>query len=188
MKKLLSLLALVAATPLVAGDFSEGSKAKGWGLEGEQKALFEAKVVDVMCELTGDCPENCADGKRQFGLLRSADDVLIFPMKNGQRSFYGAVDDLAPYCNQTVMVDGLMIENPEIGASNIFMVQFVLADGMEKPVKSNKGTKVWAKRHPEAKGKGPWFRRDPRINAIIAEEGYLGLGLEADKQYAEENF
>ena len=42
--------------------------------------------------------------------------------------------------------------------------------------------------NPDAKGKGPWFRRDPRVNEIIAREGYLGLGLEVDQTYIEENF
>ena len=38
---------------------------------------------------------------------------------------------------------------------------------------------------PEA---AAWFRRDPRVKEIIADEGYLGLGLEEDDKYAKENF
>ena len=31
--------------------------------------------------------------------------------------------------------------------------------------------------------KGPWFRKDPRVKAEIAKDGYLGLGLETDKEF-----
>ena len=187
MRFAIAALALIAS-PLAAQDFSEGSKARSWNLYAEVPATFEAKVVDVMCELTGDCPADCGAGKRQMGLLRSADNVLVLAMKNSQPNFMGAARDLAQYCNQTVTVDGLLIDDPDLGAKNVYLVQTVLAEGMEKPAKANKGGKLWAAEHPEAKGKGPWFRRDPRVKEIIADEGYLGLGLEEDDKYAKENF
>ena len=114
--------------------------------------------------------------------------MLVLAMKNAQRSFYGAAEDLALYCNQTVVVDGLLLDDPELNARNMYLVQTVETADMDKPAKANKGTKIWAKKNPEAAGKGPWFRRDLRIKEIIAQEGYLGLGLDADKAYAEENF
>ena len=43
--------------------------AESWGLPEEEKTRFEAKVVDALCELTGDCPDRCGGGKRQLGLL-----------------------------------------------------------------------------------------------------------------------
>ncbi|UWQ90176.1 hypothetical protein K3727_15450 [Rhodobacteraceae bacterium M382] len=179
-------LALIAS-PVLAQDFSEGSTAKEWNLYAEQPALFEAKVVDLLCELTGDCPTDCGAGKRQLGLLRSADNVMVLPLKNGQAAFSGAAVDLAPYCGQTVEVDGLLIDDPDLNAKNIYMVQKVRVDGGEWS-KTNQFTKVWAKENPEAKGKGPWFRRDPRIKEEIASEGYLGLGLEADTAFIKEWF
>lgn len=187
MRFAVAALALIAS-PLAAQDFSEGSNARSWNLYAEIPATFEAKVVDVMCELTGDCPADCGAGKRQMGLLRSADNVLVLAMKNSQPNFMGAARDLAQYCNQTVTVDGLLIDDPDLGAKNVYLVQTVLAEGMVKPAKANKGGKLWAAEHPEAKGKGPWFRRDPRVKEIIADEGYLGLGLEEDDKYAKENF
>ena len=183
---LIALLALVA-TPLAAQDFSEGSEAKTWNLYAEVPAKFEATVVDVLCDLTGDCPDNCGGGTRQLGLLRSADDVMVFPLKNNQPAFTGAATDLLPYCGQTVTVDGLLIEDEDFPIKNVYLVQTVTtADGTT--AKANQWTKEWAKANPDAKGKGPWFRRDPRIKAIIAEEGYLGLGLETDEAYIAENF
>lgn len=183
----LAALALFAA-PLAAQDFSEGSTAKSWNLYAEFPATFEAKVVDVACELTGQCVADCGGGTRQMGLLRSVDNVLVLAMKNSQANFMGAARDLALYCNQTVQVDGLLIEDEDLNVKNVYLVQKIKPEGSEEWVRANQASKLWAKDHPEAAGKGPWFRRDPRINAITAEEGYLGLGLEEDATYAEENF
>lgn len=186
MKRIIALITLFAS-PLAAQDFSDGSQAKTWNLYAEQPARFEAKVVDLLCDLTGDCPDNCGEGTRQLGLLRTVDDVMVLPLKNNQPAFTGAATDLLPYCGQTVTVDGLLIEDEDLDAKNIYLVQTVTtADGTVN--KANKWTKEWAKANPEAAGKGPWFRRDPRIKDIIATECYLGLGLEADAAYIEENF
>lgn len=187
MKHLALTLSLVAS-PLAAQDFSDGSQANSWNLYAEQPARFAARVVDVLCELTGDCPADCGAGRRQMGLVRSADGVLVLALKNGQPNFMGAARDLAQFCNQIVTVDGLLIDDPDLGAQNVYQVQTILPDGASDPVKANQAAKLWAEDHPDAAGQGPWFRRDPRINAIIAAEGYLGLGLKTDENYAEENF
>lgn len=186
MKHLIACLALIAS-PLAAQDFSEGSQARSWNLYAEVPATFEAEVVDVLCTLTGDCPDDCGGGKRQLGLVRSVDDVLVLPMKNSQPAFTGAAVELAPFCGQIVTVDGLLLEDPELGANNVYLLQTIKAADADA-IKANQWTKVWAKNHPDAAGKGPWFRRDPRIKDIIATEGYLGLGLAADETYIAENF
>lgn len=187
MKKLLCVLALVA-TPLTAQDFSEGSEAKSWNLYAEIPATFGAKVVDITCEITGDCPDNCGDGARQVGLLRDADNVLVYPNKNAQSSFNGAGADLLPYCGQQVEVDGLLIEDEDLAVKNVYLVQKIRVAGDAEWSKANQWTKVWKEKHPEAAGKGPWFRRDPRVNAAIAETGHLGLGLEIDEAFKKELF
>lgn len=190
MKRLASLIALLCApafSPAMAQDFSAGSNAGSWDLYAEKPARFEARVVDLLCELTGDCPTDCGAGFRQMGLLRTADDVLVLGIKNAQAAFSGAAVDLAPYCNQIVEVDGLMIDDPKLGARNVYLVQKIrVGDG--DWAKANQFTRVWAKENPQAKGKGAWFRRDPRIRAMIAEEGYLGLGLETDRAFIREWF
>lgn len=182
------IAALCLGLPATAQDFSEGSEARSWNLYAEQPARFEAKVVDILCELTGDCPGNCGDGKRQLGLLRAVDKVLVYPNKNSQPAFTGAALELAPYCGADVEVDGLMIDDPDLGAKNIYLVQKIRNLGEEEWVTANSWTKKWAEVNPDAEGKGPWFRRDPRINAMIAATGYLGLGLEIDKAFIEEWF
>jgi len=186
MKHLMTLIALLAL-PASAQDFSANSEARSWNLYAEVPARFEAKVVDLVCELTGDCPSDCGAGKRQLGLVRTADNVMVLPMKNSQAAFTGAAVELQPFCGQVVEVDGLMIDDPEIGANNVYLVQRIKAEGADW-IKANQWTKNWANEHPEAKGKGPWFRRDPRVNDIIATEGHLGLGLEVDQAYIDENF
>lgn len=186
MKHFIAILATIAS-PLAAQDFSEGSNAKSWNLYAEVPATFEATVVDLLCNLTGSCPVDCGGGARQLGLLRSADDVMVLPLKNNQPAFTGAATDLAPYCGQTIQVDGLMIEDEDLDARNLYLVQRIKTKDGDW-VKASQATKVWAKRFPEAKGKGPWFRRDPRIKEVIGREGYLGLGLDVDAAYIEDNF
>ncbi|APE42717.1 hypothetical protein BOO69_04215 [Sulfitobacter alexandrii] len=173
---------LLLAAPLAAQDFSADSEARSWNLYAEVPALFDARVVDVMCELTGDCPANCGDGARQLGLLRSADDALVLATKNNQSAFSGAVVDLLPYCGQDVTVDGLLIEDPDLGASNIYLVQRVKTAGGDW-AKTDRFTGHWAEQNPDVAGDGPWFRRDPRIAAEIEKNGYLGLGLETDEAF-----
>ena len=187
MKRLLATAFALLAAPLAAQDFSERSEARPWNLYAEVPAYFEATVVDIMCDLTGDCPANCGEGTRQLGLKRAADGVTVLVMKSSQPAFTGAVVDLLPYCGQEVTVDGLMIEDEDFPISNVYLVQRVKAADADW-ARANQFTKVWAKENPEAKGKGPWFRRDPRILSEIARDGYLGLGAETDKAFIEYYF
>lgn len=187
MKRFGIVLSLLAA-PAFAQDFSEGSNAKSWNLYAEQPATFEAKVVDALCQLTGDCPDDCGAGKRQMGLLRTEDDVFVLALKNRQAAFSGAAADLAPYCGQVVEVDGLLLDDPDLNAKNMYLVQSIRPVGSQDWAKANQFTKVWAKENPEAKGKGPWFRRDPRVNEVISREGYLGLGPDTDETFITEWF
>ena len=178
-----SILALlIASSPAMAQDFAfeEGSQAKSWNLYAEEPALFEATVVDLTCEITGDCAENCGDGSRQLALLRSSDGVLVYPNKNSQAAFTGAAAELLPFCGQTIEVDGLLLYDEDLGAQNVFLLQLMRPAGEEEWIKANSWTKVWAENNPDSAGSGPWFRRDPRVLSLIAQDGYFGLGLEED--------
>lgn len=181
------LAATFSASTALAEDFTKGSKAKDFGLNEAIQSTFSAKVVDLLCEVAGDCANNCGDGNRQLGLVRDADNKLIAVLKNGQFSFNGAVEDLLPYCNQKVEVDGIMVGDPEEHNTQFYMVQFIKAEGAAEFNKADKWTKAWAERNPEAKGKEPWFRRDPRVIKQVEATGYFGLGKEADIAYAKEN-
>lgn len=182
MKAALAVLTVLAG-PVQAQDFSQGSEAATWGLAGEAPARFEAQVVDLLCTVTGDCPADCGAGHRQLGLLRTADQTLIFPLKNGEPVFTGAAVELAPYCGAAVEVDGLLISNPDTGAANIYMVQKIRRHGETDWTAATRWTEAWAAANHDAGGDDPWFRRDPRVNAAIAKDGYLGLGQDVDKTF-----
>lgn len=188
LRSLMILAAILLPQGAIAEDFSAGSEAESWNLYAEQPARFEAKVVDILCELTGDCPVNCGAGKRQLGLLRTKDTALIYPNKNNQPVFSGAASELRPYCGQQVEVDGLMLADPDIGANNIYQIQKIRAIGAADWVKANQWTKDWQVANPGNTGNDQWFRRDPRVNARIAATGYLGLGTELDAAFIKELF
>jgi len=160
---------------------AEESKAKSWNLAGEQKTVLSGKVVDILCELTGDCPANCGDGSRQLGILE-ANNRLTLAAKNGQANFAGAVADLLPYCGKQVDVDGLMLGE----TTRLYQVQFIRESGQTDWAKANTFSKAWAAKFPDdAKKKGPWFRKDSRVTALIERDGWLGLGHQADKEFLE---
>ncbi|MBA5777682.1 hypothetical protein H2509_11160 [Stappia sp. F7233] len=193
MKKLLmTAAALLMAVPALAeeGKFSANSQAKPWNLFGEETARFTAKVTDGLCALTGDCPDDCGGGERQMVLIRDADNAVVLANKNGQPIFSGATVDLAAYCGQHVEVDGLLIGDPELTpglTAKVFMVQTIKPVDADEFAKANLFSKAWEEKHPEAQGKGPWFRRDPGVKAEIERTGYFGIGHEVDKKYLEEN-
>jgi hypothetical protein len=174
-KLLIPALLLAAPATAQEGPFSAGSEARSWNLAWEEPARFEATVVDMLCEVAGDCANECAPG-RQLGLLRHADGVLTYPNKNGQPAFTGASVELLPFCGLEVEVDGLLIEDEYVGATNVYLVQMIREIGTEEWTTANAWTGAWADANPDAAGEGPWFRRDPRVLALIEADGYLGTG------------
>ncbi len=168
MKIRLPILALILSALATAAP----KAADEWGIEHEEKARFEAKVVDILCELSGDCPDNCGDGRRQLGLLRD-DGTLILPAKN-QDIFAGAVRDLLPFCGRRLVADGLIIKDPQM---TLFALQF------KKPVdgewrRANWFVRDWANENgvaPDADEARSWFRHDPTIKRIIADDGVYGI-------------
>ena len=178
--------AAMAAALVAFGTVAPSAQAaNSWNLTGEEIARFDAKVVDILCELTGDCAENCGDGRRQLGLLTD-DNVLILADKN-MAPFAGAVDELIGFCQQKVTVDGLFTENRGL---RLFAVQFVKPAGEEGNwSRASKFLDNWAVANgvdPASKAKNAWFKKDPRVVSLIEEKGFLGLGAEADQQYLSE--
>lgn len=173
--------ALLLAGLLAAGP---GRAAEAWGLPGEEVTRFEARVVDVLCELTGDCPADCGAGKRQLGLVTDA-GALVLPAKNFT-PFSGAVAELIDFCGKRVVADGLFTANRGV---RFFALQFVKEAPDGKWRRANRFLPKWAEANgfrpdgPEAK---QWFRHDPRVKALIGRDGVLGLGPEADKTYLEQ--
>jgi hypothetical protein len=175
------LTAFLAALLLWPG---AGRAAESWGLPGEVEARFEAKVVDLLCELTGNCPADCGAGTRQLGLLQD-DGRLVLPVKN-MALFSGATDELTDFCGQRVIADGLFSTNH---GYTVFALQFVRQAPDGKWRRANRFLPKWAERNgldPKDKKVKQWFRHDPRVTDLIARQGKLGLGPEADEKYLNE--
>lgn len=165
----------LTALALFAGGLFASSAAyaaNSWGLPGEEEARFDAMVKDVLCVLSGDCPDDCGAGKRVLGLLKD-DGELVLPIKNAG-PFTGTVNDLIPYCGQKVTVDGLFTINYGV---KTFALQFVRpADGEWRG--ANGFVKDWAKEHgldPKDKKAKRWIRNDETILELIEQQGVLGL-------------
>lgn len=169
--KTMVLLAATAALMLSPGI---ANAADGWGIDKEKEVEIEVTVVDIACQLTGDCPDNCGDGKRQLGLL--TEDGKLRAAVKATTLFAGPHLDLLPYCGKKVFADGLLIENP---AMTIFMVQNLRDNKDEKLRTTNAFEKDWTARNGKA---DEWMRADPAVKKVIAEDGVLGIkGLEPPK-------
>jgi hypothetical protein len=165
-------LAALAALAVGSSGASATFAADSWNLPNEELVRFDAKVVDVMCVLSGDCPKDCGAGKRVMGLLQGSGE-LVLAIKN-VGPFTGTAHDLAPLCGKEVTADGLFTLNYGV---KTFALQYVRpkdgdwrgADGF---------VRAWAAEHklalndPKVK---QWFRNDEMIDALIAEQGKLGL-------------
>lgn len=152
---------------------SAAHAAESWNLPGEEPASFTAKVVDVQCALTGDCPRDCGAGRRQLGLL-TAENRLVLAMKS-VTPFAGAVRDLLPYCGQTITVDGLFATNE---GSRVFALQR-LKPPRGQWISAGRFLTDWAKANKVATDgdkAAEWFRHDPTVAKLIATDGKLGLG------------
>lgn len=168
----ISTLAAAALFGLGASLAAAAHAANSWNLPNEETARFDAKVVDVMCVLTGDCPIDCGAGKRVMGLLRDSGE-LVLAIKNAG-PFTGTAHDLVPFCNQTVTADGLFTINYGV---KTFALQFVKPKDADWRG-ANGFVKDWAaERQIDAKDAKvkQWFRNDEQVNALIGEQGKLGL-------------
>ena len=177
MRRLLSMI--VAGAMLTAAGHARA--AEEWGLPDEEVVRFQAKVVDILCELSGDCPANCGGGKRQLGLI-DGKGTLILPMKNFT-PFAGTITELIDFCGKQVVADGLFTTNR---GYKIFALQFVREAPKGKWRRANRFQGKWAKRNgvPANRAKARrWFENDPRVKAVIGKSGKLGLGSAADKAY-----
>lgn len=143
--------------------------AEEWGIDGEKKDRFEAKVVDVACELSGNCPAHCGGGKRQLGLLKD-DGTLVLPVKNFD-IFAGTQKDLAEFCNKRIIADGLTITNDKV---NMFALQFLRLASDGEWRRANAFIPKWAAANP-GKDKGEWFRHDPMVKQEIEARGVFGI-------------
>lgn len=170
MKGRIAILSILMA--MAGGNVA--AAAESWGLPGEEKARFEATVVDALCSLTGDCPDACGGGVRQLGLLTDSGE-LVLPLKNVV-PFAGATAELIEFCGKRVVADGLFSTNRGV---TVFALQFVreAPDGDWR--RANRFLDVWSKANgvdPKSETAQQWFRNDPAVKRIIERDGKLGTG------------
>lgn len=158
------LLVTVMAVALGAGS---AQAADSWGLENERIVLIEGRVVDLLCELAGDCAPGCGGGTRQLGLVEASGRLL--PLVKGNVNFANAVPDLLPHCGRTVQLDGLLVESP---AMPVLFVQALRGSEAEPWRPTTAFAEQWKARHGEAE---EWMRADPAVKAAIARNGVLGI-------------
>lgn len=174
LRKILTAAAAAATTLL----FVPAHAADEWGIEHEEVARIEAKVVDIACELTGDCPPDCGAGRRQLGLL--LDDGTLVPVVKNFDIFAGATHDLIDFCGKRIVADGLYIKDPLMP---MFALQFKREAPDGKWSRANWFIKDWAKRHDVAaddEKASAWYRHDEQIRQIIESDGVFGIpGLKA---------
>jgi hypothetical protein len=170
MKTTIAILSLVLLAASTAGAIA----AESWGLPEEEETRFEAKVVDTLCELTGDCPDKCGGGTRQLSLLTDAGE-LILPIKNVV-AFAGTTVELAEFCGKRVTADGLFSTNRGV---KMFALQFVREAPDGKWRRANRFINRWAEANgvdPKSETSQQWFRNDPIVKTIIERDGKLGTG------------
>jgi hypothetical protein len=158
---LLGVFATLIYAPVAA------NAAQPWGLNDEEIVRFDATVVDLLCELTGDCPENCGDGKRQLGLIDGSGKLI--PVFKNVVAFAGAAAELIGFCGKTVTADGLFSTNR---GTTIFSLQFVREAPDGKWRKANRFLIKWAEDNGvvvDSNAAKTWFRNDPRVKALIAK-------------------
>jgi len=143
--------------------------ADSWGIEHEETARVEAKVVDLLCEVAGDCADRCGSGTRQLGLL--FDDGRLVPVVKNVDPFAGATFELIEFCGQRVIADGLMINDPQMP---MFALQFRRKAPDGPWSRANRWGKAWSAENG-GQASGQWFRNDARVRERIEANGVYGI-------------
>ncbi len=165
-----------AAYALVVS-LSGAQAAEEWGIDHEAIARVDAKVVDLLCEVTGDCIDQCGEGKRQLGLL--FDDGRLVPVVKNFDIFAGATVDLISFCGKRITADGLMISNPKMP---MFALQFKREAPDGKWSRANWFIKEWSKANPGKPG-AAWYKHDATVLDVIAKDGVYGIpGLKPEDE------
>jgi len=173
---LLLLLQVGCATPV--------GKVESWPVTNAEKSQFSGEVVDVLCELGGNCANECGQGTRQLA-IKTQDKSLgqnsgVVLVAKNLNNYSGAADELWQLCGQQVELNGLFTEHRGV---RFFQVQNIREAGGQWQ-KATKYLDAWVERS----GKSPqqaknWQEHDERVSGVLERDGRLGLGTKADQDY-----
>lgn len=141
--------------------------AESVGAQYENEIVLSGQVVDILCELTGNCPKNCGEGKRVLG-LKTADNT-IYLISKGTPIFANANESVLPFCAKDIDVDGLMIKNPKMP---LLYIQKFRAKGAGEFKDADGFDAAWKAANGEA---DEWFRKDPLVVEQVSKNGPLGI-------------
>jgi len=176
--KLFLPIGIVAALLTLAGCATPAGSISSWPVTNAEKSEFSGEVVDVLCELGGNCADNCGEGKRQLAIKN--DDIGTVLVSKNLNNYSGAADELWQYCGQIVDINGLFTDHKGV---RFFQVQNVRAPGGQWQ-KATRYLQAWAERSGKSASlAGNWEEHDDRVQSIIERDGRLGLGQAADEEY-----
>lgn len=168
---------LLLFTALLMGCATPAGEVERWGISGVEVAEFSGEVVDVLCEVSGNCVDQCGSGARQLGIKTELGMVLIAKDLN---RYTGGAEELWPFCSQQLVVNGQFTET---GDTRFFQVQNVrLPDGLW--MSTSRFLEDWAEKNGQPlSDANRWYLEDPRVKTLLERDGRLGLGTEADQEY-----
>jgi len=171
---------LLGAGLIQAGCATPAGKVESWPVTGAEENQFSGTVVDVLCELGGNCADECGQGKRQLAIKSQDKNIGTVLVAKNLTNYSGAADELWQLCGQQIDLNGLFTEHKGV---RFFQVQNIREPGGQWQ-KANKYLSAWVERS----GKSPqqaknWQDHDERVKDILSRDGRLGLGTEADQDY-----
>lgn len=143
-----------------------------WAISGVKVAELSGEVVDILCEVSGNCVDQCGSGTRQLGIKTTEGTVLIAKDLN---RYTGGAEELWPFCSQQLVINGQFTES---GKARFFQVQNVRTPNGPW-MKTSRFLEVWAEKNGQpVASANRWYTEDPRVKTILEQDGLLGLGPE----------
>jgi len=175
-----TIATLLLAQLFVAACATPVGEIESWPITAAEKNQFSGKVVDVQCELSGNCTADCGAGKRQLAIKTTNKKLGTVLIAKNLNNYTGAADELSQFCGQQIDINGLFTEHRGV---RFFQVQNIREAGGQWQ-KATKYLDAWVERS----GKSPqqakdWHEHDERVSGIIKRDGRLGLGTKADQDY-----
>ncbi|MBX2839166.1 MAG: hypothetical protein KTR35_20085 [Gammaproteobacteria bacterium] len=148
-----------------------------WSISGVEVAEFSGEVVDILCEVSGNCVEQCGGGERQIGIKTDTETILVSKDLN---LYTGGAEQLWRFCGSNLVVNGQFTQS---GNVRFFQVQNIKEPDGEWQ-SATQFLETWAEKNGTTVSAAKrWYQQDERVTTILERDGRLGLGAEADDEY-----